>query len=87
MIKEFFRSMWVTVLDTVLDLARQWEATVLLLLAAIGLSSALHEAPFIVAMPVAIESLLVAPMVVPAVSVVVITTLVYLMMRKEGNEN
>lgn len=72
------------VVKTVKNIIENIEAVTLLSFSAIGVTAVLSELPFTVAMPLFIESLLVTPMILPLLSITIITALVMIMQYRLG---
>jgi uncharacterized protein (DUF983 family) len=67
------------VVGTVKSIVANPEATAILTLSAVGTTAVVSELPFTMAMPLWLESAIVAPMLLPVMSVLFITGLVLIM--------
>ena len=77
--KSIFSGIKDTIITTVKDIIFNIEAVVILCLASVGITFLLSELPFIISVPLFIESIIVIPMVLPFISIMIITGLVFLM--------
>lgn len=65
--------------NSVTNILGNIEAVILLSFAAIGITAMLSELPFTIALPMFIEYLLVTPMIIPVISITLVTLLVMTM--------
>jgi uncharacterized membrane protein YhdT len=67
LLKRFIRKVWDKAKSFVASLYHEWESVTILLLATTGLSHIISELPFLISLPLWIESTMVAPVLAVAI--------------------
>lgn len=86
-IKSIIKGFKDSIIKTVTNIFGNFEAVILLTLASIGLTFLLSELPFIISIPLFIESLIVVPLILPVISASIITGIVVLMKQRFENSH
>lgn len=83
-IKSVIKGIKDAIVETVKSIVCNFEAVIILTLSSIGLTFLLSELPFMVAIPLWIELLVTTQMILPFLSILLITSLVLLMKWRLG---